>query len=327
MSEKNDDVNIAAPATIGSIAVGGSSVAKSYLDESLRERTVKEVDSKRIDHFLKKLKKGDIILESDPKGTYSGSAFRGIQSEDVKKFLKDKTLLNMNEEDAKRIAKQLEKIKFKDAVQLGGGGSRYTHASIYLGDGKIAEMVGRGAVLTDLKDSYKNKRFMSLRVTEDAKTQNAIAKTAKDLLKDDIMYRGDKDLIKDVIKRNLFGVKNNYDGFLTCTEFANESVQGGTKKSFINSFRAVPSDFIDSKNLTVSGSYNFGQATKKEQVLSFIGKNFKNGKFFLIGAGIGAATAIGLSLYNKHVKNKLYDPKKGQWVTSHGRRIYIRNKK
>ena len=344
MPEKIERKDVAGAGIAGSLAVGGGKTSLDFIKEASKFKEVTQVNKKRIDAFLSNIKAGDVILESDPKGSYSGQLFQALKTSELRSEIKKALKIDIGE----TLTKNIKKLKFNDVIQIGGGGSRYHHASIYLGNGKIAEMVPDGAKITNLKDAYKGKRLISLRVSEDLKIGNNIAKNAKDLVKFAPDYPSNKDLIKDTLKRSLGTTKKGFDGLLTCTEFADKSVELGSNKVFVNKFRVDPQDILSS-NAKVISSYNYGASTPKEKMLNFFGKNFKNGKYYIMGAGLGMGALAGYHLYNKlKDANGIKVPYtqksngesflnrvavaggaklKGKWVTFRGRRIFIREGK
>lgn len=355
MTDKKENIGLKS-SVAGSTLLGASATSIDYAKQLRTFKKAEKVNSKRIDAFLRKLKPGDIIMESDPHNLYTGDVFTGVSPQEIRSKIAAKTGLNIGKVNSEAISK----LKFNDVVQFGGGGSRYHHASVYLGNGKIADMAGSGGRIKLIKDEYKKKRMISIRVTEDSKSANRIAKTARDIVKSNPIYRGNNGLVSDTLKRNLTFIKSSPDGFITCTEFANEAVAGASKsgKGYINKFSVDPTDMFNASSGNVKASYNLGKATNHEKMLNFVGKNFRNGKFYIMGAGLGAATAVGFNAYQRLKKkngvkllpehnaaqksffssvskgttksiatSKGINPKNGHWITVKGRRIFVRKRK
>lgn len=303
--EKSLPIKAAENTALGATLFGASTVALDYGKELSKFKDAKKFNTKKSDEFIKTLKRGDIILEAQAPELRVESIFANeTKPKKTMAQLIGNTKVKLDSASAVLIDKNLRNASFDDLAKLGGGGSRYTHASIYLGDGKVAEMTGAGAKIESLDKRMGGKNFIAMSVTNDTSVGRKIGDSAEEIVKSGAKYRSGKDLVNSSIKKNLTFIGKKFDGKFTCTEYVEEAVSRGKGKgSFINKFRVSPTDILLSKDTKIIKSLNFSTGTNKEKLLNFAGKTFKNGKFIILGAGIGAATALGVAAYKK-VKDK-----------------------
>ena len=288
MRKKKRENQIISSTATGAATLGGGALAIDYIKEGQKFKEAKKVNTKNINSFLKNVRPGDIILESDPAGQYSGTLGRSPVTDG-----------NYRNKVLKIVVEKVEKIKFNSTIQAGGGGSRYHHAGVYLGNNKMGEMVGSGGYIVDVKGLHQKKRIIALRVDDNKKVGRSIASNARKLVKSDILYRSDPDLIKAAIKNNLTFSRKRFDDCLTCTDLVDESVSKATKKPYIKGHIATPTDILLSNKSKVVSSYRYGASTRTEKILNITGKTFRNAKYALLGAAAGGLMAAAYSAYKE----------------------------
>jgi hypothetical protein len=317
---------------IGGGATAGylSGITKGIYDDFEKFKKLKKLpnfkrnkDVKYFKEFLKTLKPGDIILES------SIGDFKD-EKQAIRRLLGHKV---------PKVLTSLDKVKNEYIIPGATGGTKFTHAMVYLGNGQFAEAdQGRTAVnrissVNELNKVYFSKHnFLGIRFTNNRKIQNEIVKTAKKIVKTN--YRANKDLLWGQIRRKLgLGFLESKGKGITCTEVASKALEKGGKikvDKYISSYNIEPGDILHSKSGKAISTYGNAGQTGKQFALSAIGKILNPKLSFIVaGAGLGVGSAL---LWNKFIKNDsknkalkfpAFSGKNGQWVTYKGRHIFI----
>ncbi len=298
-------------------AGGGVGLGIGLTRETLKEKsTTKSLsrvkNSIGLEALKKKMKVGDIILESDPKRIYT-SKLRFDEVVPLKGRISDK------------LGSKTVPLTFSDAIASSGGGNS-SHLSIYIGDGEIIDFpVGKKSKM----QFQSGKRLYVKRFAVNSAQGKKIAASAKAIGKTKF-YKGAGNILGDFVRRNLFDaprgtVKKIIDcGETTCSSFAAEAVEKGIGKKAIKGVRhglADPTDILRSKRGKFVGKLNSGiKTTGREKFFGKLGKGVRSGKMALIGAGLVAGFLIGKAAYDYFTKTG-----KGKWITVKGRRVLIKD--
>lgn len=329
-------------AGVGAALIGNTGITIDYVREAKKFSEAKKVSKDNFSKFQRSLRPGDIILEADPEKELS-EVLRVRDLDSNTKFNKSLVKVAGN-----------AKVTYSDLIQVGGGGNRYTHTAIYLGKGKVAEMSEGVSKISDIGWLRKKKAsFISMRVNDSVEIGEKIASSAREIASNKTYgYKKKSDLIKDAFVRNLTFSGGKFSGEITCTEFVNESVAGAKGKPLINKFNVDPTDIFLAKDAKVKSAYRYTAGNSRTKMLNFVGKNFRGGKFVIMGAGVGASSYLANYFYSKYKKEnggkltssqegivKKIDSrvsysaakasgkfKNGKWITIKGRRIFIKNK-
>ncbi len=272
-------------ASIGSTASFAIETAKEY-------RATKEVSkikgSRGFKDFVKKLKVGDVILEADPKRIYTDPLIP----------------------EATRFGKRFKSskvVKFSDVIALSGGG-KTSHVAIYAGKGKVR------AFPTGNLEKYEfqaGKRYYAKRFAKTPKQGISIAAASRKIVeKEGKYYKFFGDVIKDALRRNIADVprtalKKFVDcGTTTCSSFAAESIERGTKIKAVRGVReglVDPTDLFQSKRGKFVAKLNANiKKSASERIFGILGKQVRTLKLGLLGAVVGS----GAYLAKKHLTKK-----------------------
>jgi len=271
--------------------------------QATRFRKIKKLPTTtNLGGFIKQLKPGDILMESDPHG------MRTLKVRYVKKW---KNIPGEKKDIINKLKRKIgkKKVKITNVIQAGAGGSPYHHAAVYVGNGKIFDIGGEENVAKFTKmtpKAYKKGRLVALRASENPEIQKKIVSEAT-------KFKGKKyPERKEEIGRGLRrafaptgGCKIGKSGRIICTEIPTRAIKKATGKSLkrgVATRLVDPTDVITSRKLKPVAHFGDVKWTKAEKKLNIAGKLLRSAKWLPIGAGIGLGAYGAKKLYDMGVK-------------------------
>jgi len=297
IAKKKDNMTAGKAAKIGAGAAVVGGTALSIAKQEMALRAVKNAPNyKKSNAFFNRLQPGDVILHSDYSDRHGVLLSRETALNLQKKTTGEGVVPGLKKTLLKNY-KAIKHIKVGDVIQGATGGSPYTHASLYTGNGKVLETTSHGKVKTynEGGDIQNKQRMVALRATDDPKMQQKIVDEG--LKTKGIKYPKAMDTVKRQLLKNSIGCgyKSNE---LVCSGVPATAVEKATKKrisKLVPTNMVDPSDLLASKHLKPVVGFNTHIPLGKAERLYQVGGNvFKNLKVLPVGA------AAGLAAYSIH---------------------------